>query len=82
MGHPQVLGSCCITKSTARNGCATNEHRLKRVLLDLSGLGAEQDAGAEGGEFGDEGCGFAAGEGGGVDFGYEELGGGYIGAAL
>jgi len=45
-------------------------------------LGAEEDAGAESGELGDQGCGFTAGEGGDVDFGYKEFGCGDVGAAL
>jgi len=45
-------------------------------------LGAFEEAGAELSEFGDEIFGLAAREGGGVDFGGEEDGGGYIGAAF
>jgi len=45
-------------------------------------LGAFEEADAELSEFGDKRFSFTAGEGGGVDFGGKEDGGGHIGAAF
>lgn len=66
------------------------KRRAERICRKVSrekhalrgGLGALQEAGADGGELGDEGLGVAAREGGGVNFGGEKNGSGYVGAAF